>query len=166
MVLRLGNSFRRLSVGICGAICAVSLSSPPAVVAEELVIQDSSGFTRAAEEVKGSAKVEFNVTAENGEPASDIEVILTNASGETIRATASNGVVVFNSVAPGTWTVSTTTQGVIFTQVAITGGVVAAGTAGGLALGAAALGVGGGTIAIVAANDDSDGEGDELSPAS
>jgi len=132
---------------------------------DELTIQDSSGFTRAAEDVQGSARVEFNVAGDTGAPASDVEVTLTSSTGEVIRAVANNGIVIFDSVAPGTWTVATNAPGIIFTNVAITGGVVAAGTAGGLALGAAALGVGGGTLAIIAANDDDD-EGDEMSPAS
>jgi hypothetical protein len=142
-------------------VCA---SVPTIALGDNLTIQDSSGFTRAQEEIKSSAKVEFNVTGPNGEPASNVEVTLTTASGEVIRAVATNGVVVFDAVAPGTWTVATAAQGITFTNVAITGGVVAAGTVGGLALGAAALGVGGGTIAIVAASNDDDDN--EMSPAS
>jgi len=144
----------------------LSLFVTGAALAENLTVQDSSGFTRAAEDVNGSARIEFNLTGANGEPANNVEVTLTTASGEVIRATAVNGVVVFESVAPGTWTVATATQGITFTNVAITGGTVAAGAAGGLAVGAAVLGVGGGTVAIVAANRDSDDDDDDLSPAS
>lgn len=145
------------------ALLTIFAARTPA--AEELTVLDSSGFTRAAEDVNGSARVEFNLAGPDGELANDIEVTLTTASGEVIRATATNGVVVFDSVAPGTWTVATAAQGITFTSVAITGGTVAAGAAGGLALGAAALGVGGGTIALVAANSDDDDDA-ELSPAS
>lgn len=150
-------------------VCALSLSQIAVLVpvgfADTITVQDTAGFTRAVEEVPGPATVEFAVTGPNGEPANEIEVTLTSATGEVIRATAMNGTVIFDSVAPGLWTVGTTSQGILFTNVAITGGVLAAGTTGGVAIGAAAVAAAtGGAIAINAANDDDDD--DDLSPAS
>jgi len=155
---------RRGALLSLGLFAALGLPTP-FVSAELLTVQDTNGFTRAAEDVNQSARVEFSVTGPNGEAVSGTEVTLTSATGEVLYATATNGMVVFDSVAPGLWTVGTTSQGIIFTNVAITGGVVAAGTLGGVAIGAAAIAAaGGGAVAIASSNDDDDDA--DLSPAS
>lgn len=133
--------------------------------AEMLTIQDSSGFTRSAEEVGGPSRVEFSLTDGNGAPADGTEVTLTSSSGEVLRATAVGGVVVFDAVAPGLWVVATTSQGVVFTSVVLAGGVVAGGLGGGIGAGAAILAVGGGAVAIATSQNDS-GDDADLSPAS
>jgi hypothetical protein len=154
---------------VLGLLVTVLGASAPWAVrpvsADPLIVQDTSGFTRAAEEVSAPARVEFAVSGPNVEAANGVEVTLTSTSGEVVRATAVNGVVVFDAVPAGLWTVGTESQGILFTNVAITGGVVATGTVGGVAIGAAAVAVaGGGAIAIVSATDDDDDE--DLSPAS
>lgn len=134
--------------------------------ADELVIQDSSGFTRAASEVERAGTVEFNLVNSAGAAADGVEVTLVNsATGVSIKANAINGTVVFSDVAPGVWTVSTAEAGITFTSASVIGGV-AAGLGAVSATTAAAVVAGGGAataIGINAADDNNDD--DELSPS-
>ncbi len=86
----------------------------------DLTIQDTSGFTRSVADVGTSGKVEFVIADASAAPADGVEITLTNSSThEVITARSVNGVVTFDNVAPGVWTVSTTTVGITFTSVTI-----------------------------------------------
>ena len=154
----------RLSHILSALLGVVAAVSAPWACADSLTVQDTSGFTRAAEDVSGPSKVEFNLTDSSGAPAEGVPVTLSSPSGEVLSATAVAGTAIFDAVGPGLWTVATASQGVVFTNVAVTGGIVAAGTSTGVAAGAAALAVGGGSVAIAASR--SSDSGTELSPAS
>ncbi len=146
---------------------------------EEITIKDTSGVPRAVSKVEGLGNVEFDLVTTAGDAAQGVEVSLTNATtGETIKAVAANGKVLFDGISPGTWTVASASKEVAFTGIAINSSAAlaplagAAAAGGGLGLGggtAAAVGgaavVGGGAVAISAANDNDDSDS-PLSPSS
>jgi hypothetical protein len=146
------------------------LSLPQISAAQtEVTIQDTSGFVRAVGDVGTSGKVEFALINDQSQPAEDVEVKLTNtATGQVVTGRSVNGIVVFQNLAPGIWTVSTSTPGITFTNVAVVpeSSTLIAGQlmnqVGPPLLGLGA--VGGGTIALIEATDDDDDE--PLSPAS
>ncbi|MCB0347175.1 MAG: carboxypeptidase regulatory-like domain-containing protein [Bdellovibrionales bacterium] len=133
----------------------------------DLLVKDTGGFTRASSSVEGSGSVEFTLVDAAGSPAEGVEVTLTNSlSGETLTAISSNGTVVFEGVAPGTWTVASTASGVTFTNVAITSTALAAGAGLGASsalIAASSITVVGAGSAIAASESD---DGNPLSPAS
>ncbi len=135
---------------------------------DQITIQDSGGFTRAASSVETTGKVEFTLVDSAGLPADGVPVTLTNsATGQTIVIDSAAGTATFDSLAPGVWTVSTTTPGVTFTNVAIVNALAASGVAAGL--GTTALVVGGTGAAAgtaVAIADATEGNPSDLSPAS
>ena len=155
----------RRSLIVASALLSAALFCSRAL-AEDLVIQDTGGFTRAASEIDKSGMVEFNLVNASGAAADGVEVTLVNsATGLSMKATAVNGLVSFSDVAPGVWTVSTAEAGVTFTSASIVGGV-AAGVGAVSATTAAAVVAGGGAataIGIDAANNSN--SGDELSPS-
>lgn len=162
------------AVGFCASLDG----SPSSVEAQgsDLIVQDTSGVTRAASDVGNEGSVQFQVTDAAGSALDGAEVTLKNAvTGEAFSAVSTNGVVAFENLAPGTWTVASATPGVTFANVTISsmsaiGGGIAAGTAGGLAgLSGTTLAVGGVAVAgaataggIVAANS---GSSKKLSPS-
>ena len=164
-----GKSYNVILLAFVLAVCA-----PLSHAENQITIQDTAGFTRAVAEVGVSGRVEFALTDEHSKPADAIEVTLTNtASGETLTAKSVNGVVTFENVAPGVWTVSTPVSGITFTNVALLADSTRL-LAGQLATqfaaqyGPAMLGVGAasvGTIALVDSLSDDDDE-KPLSPAS
>lgn len=152
----------------------------------QVIINDTAGVTRAAAEVDGSGRIEFNVVDKDGLPADGVEVLLTSAAtGEVISAIATNGAVAFEAVAPGAWTVASAVPGITFTNVAIlpSTAALAAGGAGGLAAGGAGVSatgaglslagaagataaVGGATaLAVTTADDDNSSSKPPLSPS-
>lgn len=157
---------KRVFQALILAIAATLVDTFPAL-ADDLTIQDTSGFTRAASEVDGPGSVEFSVVAEGGALAEGVPVTLTNAAtGEILTATASNGIVTFQGVSPGVWTVATSASGVTFTNVAIASAVAAGGVGATGAL-VPALAIGGaGAGAAVAVSNDNDNNDEEISPAS
>ena len=134
----------------------------------QLTIQDSNGFTRAASSVETTGNVEFTLVDAAGAPAEGAEVSLVNAAtGEVVTAQSVGGTVVFSNVAPGVWTVSTTASGVTFTNVAIVNALAAAGATAGLGTAALVVGGAGATAgAAIAISDATDGDSSDLSPAS
>lgn len=138
----------------------------PSSFAADLTIQDTSGFSRAAAEVDGPGSVEFSVVTEGGALAEGVPVTLSNAAtGQILTATASNGIVTFQGVTPGVWTVATTAPGVTFTNVAIASAIAAGGVgATGALVPALAIGGAGAGAAVAVSNDDNNDE--EISPAS
>lgn len=155
---------RRLFVAALAAASACVFANPAR--ADEVTIQDTSGFTRAVSEVQGSGSVQFDLVGSAGAAADGVPVTLTNAAtGEVLTATSANGVVVFDGVTPGVWTVATTSPGVTFTSVSVLGAI---GTGGGITAGALipAVAVGGaGAAAAVAVSNDSNDD-NEISPSS
>ncbi len=156
-----------LGRGILSAILLIGLA-PAAAVAEDLTIQDTGGFTRAASQIDGNSKVEFDLIDSLGNAPDGVPVTLTNAAtGEVLTASSSSGAASFQGVTPGVWTVSTTSAGVTFTNV-----TVASAIATGSSLGSStlipiiALGAGGAGIAIAVDNNRGSSGGDELSPSS
>lgn len=141
--------------------------TPFAGFADDITIQDTGGFTRAASQVDGSSKVEFNLVDGSGSAADGVPVTLTNAAtGEVLHATSSAGAVSFEGVTGGVWTVSTTAPGVTFTNVIVASALPLAGGLGASTIVPALVIAGGGAgIAIAVDNNGSSG-GDEMSPAS
>ncbi len=142
------------------------LALPCAVFAEELTVQDTSGFTRAASEVDGSGQVDFALVSETGAAADGAVVTLTNAAtGEVLTTTAVGGTASFQGVTAGVWTVATAAPGITFTSVSVIGGAaIGAAGFGTAAIGAAVVG-GGGAAAAIGINESKDDD-DELSPSS
>ncbi|MBX7143241.1 MAG: hypothetical protein K1X79_02205 [Oligoflexia bacterium] len=139
-------------------VALISASSAFAAT-EEVTIQDTSGFTRAASAVDGTGSVEFAVVDASGAAASGAVVTLTNAAtGEVLTATAANGLVAFPAVGPGVWTVATTASGITFTSatVATAAAATAAGGLGAAATGAAVVGGGGAAAAVGVASSNND----------
>lgn len=158
----------RLRAIVSFALSTLMLLSTVVAQDSEILIKDTAGITRAASQVDGSGVVQFGVETASGAAADGIEVTLTNiATGETMIATAANGTVAFEAVAPGAWTVASTTAGATFTNVTI-GSMVAIAGVGGITagtLGLGALAVGGTTAVAISATDDSSSSS-PLSPAS
>ncbi len=123
----------------------------------DIVIQDTSGFTRNTTSVEDFGKVEFSLTDAAGTPAEGAQISLTNTlDGQVLQAVSANGLATFESVAPGVWTVASTSPSVTFTGVVITStalaGTAVAGAAGIIPIvvggGAAAAAVTGAAIAV------------------
>jgi hypothetical protein len=133
-----------------------------------LEIRDTAGVTRNVSEVETAADVSFSLEDASGMPAQGTEVTLTNeTTGEVIRAISANGTVIFRGVAPGVWVVASTSPHITFTSVTVVSAAAVAGTFGGTAIlgmsvptalgvGAGALAITGGTIAIIESDDDDD----------
>jgi hypothetical protein len=144
-----------------------SLNHSAAFAVEEVTVQDTSGFTRATSSVDGTGSVEFNVATSTGTAADGATVTLTNAAtGEVLTGVTTGGVVTFQGVVPGVWTVATTSPGLTFTSV-----VVASTAAAGAGLTTAAIVPavivgGGGAGAAIAINNAQDSNNDEISPSS
>ncbi len=153
----------RISLTVAAVLLAFNVS---AVSADEITIQDTSGFTRASSNVDGKGKVEFSVAALGGSAADGIPVTLTNAAtGEILTGTSANGLVAFEGISGGVWTVSTSAQGITFTNVMIIGAATGGGIAGAGALVPALL-IGGGATGAAIAIDNSGNNNNEISPAS
>lgn len=147
----------------------VTGSTPATSGADDLVIVDTNGFTRAAQQVSGSGRIQFEVSAAGGGSVEGATVLLTNAtSGETLMTTVINGVAVFEGVSPGVWTVSSAAPGLTFTSISIGGTAgLAAGVGPGLGpVAAGVLATGAVGIAVAEALDDDGSGSTELSPAS
>lgn len=142
--------------------------TPNAVLAEDITIQDTAGFTRATSQVDSSSKVEFTLVNSDGNSPEGVPVTLTNAAtGEVLHATSSGGMVVFEGVTPGVWTVSTTSTGITFTNVIVASAIATGGTfAAGALVPALVIAGGGAGIAIAVDNNRGSSGGDEISPAS
>ncbi len=148
------------------SVLLVGLSSP--CFANEIIVKDTAGYTRAVSPVEEFGSVEFSLVSNTGAPADGVEVLLTNTTtGESLSAVSANGTVVFEGIETGTWTVASTVPDVTFTSVQINSAAALGGA--GLAAGSGALGglggasaaavgvgaVGAGAIAISEANGDS-----------
>lgn len=161
-------------------LCLLGAVSIPhaAALAEDssmLEIRDTAGVTRNVSEVEIAADVSFSLEDASGMPAQGTEVTLTNeATGEVITAISANGTVTFPGVAPGVWVVASATPTVTFTSVTVVSAAAVAGTFGGTAIlgmgvptaigvGAGALAITGGTIALIESDDDDDDD-DVMSP--
>ncbi|RMG39386.1 MAG: carboxypeptidase regulatory-like domain-containing protein [Candidatus Dadabacteria bacterium] len=149
-------------------VCALFFMLNPAMLSakqSEIVIKDTSGFTRSTASVEDKGKIIFNLVDSAGKAADGVKVTLTNSlTGESLSAVAANGKVIFSNVAPGTWTVASATPGVTFTNISVLSMAAAGGAISGTTIGLAGLGaIGAGSA--VAANEAS-GDGKVLSPAS
>lgn len=147
-------------------VSASLLTACSSAFAEELTIQDTSGFTRSAAEIDGSTQVDFALVNGAGAAADGVPVTLTNAAtGEVLTATSINGVASFQGVTAGVWTVATSSAGITFTSVSVVGAAALGGaTLTSTIIGGVAV-AGGGTAAAIAITDSNDDDNDELSPA-
>ena len=166
------NEMRHLSSIIASIMLALLCAVPALATEESIVIQDSSGVPRSTSLVDGLGRVDFALVDTAGNPIDGAIVTLTNATtGETLSASTQLGLVTFDNIAPGTWTVASTTPGVTFTNVSIlavsagaAGTTIAAGTAlQVLSAGGAATAVG---IGIHETTNNSGKSTTELSPFS
>ena len=153
-------------------LVATSSLQPRAAIAEDIVIQDSSGVARGTSPVDGLGRVDFAVVDAAGNPAEGAVVTLTNtATGEVLTSNSVGGAVAFENVAAGTWTVASATPGLTFTNVTIlavsAGAAAGTGVAAGTVLGV--IGAGGAATAVgIGIHDATDGtsSSSELSPSS
>ncbi len=153
-------------------LVALSSTQPHAALAEDIVIQDSSGVPRGTSSVDGLGRVDFAVVDAGGTPAEGAVVTLTNTvTGETLTSTSTAGAVGFENVGAGTWTVASSTPGLTFTNVTIL--AVSAGAAAGTGIAASTvlgvIGAGGAATAIgIGVSDATDGKSSSsvLSPSS
>lgn len=143
---------------LCSALVFSLLISGHEVRAAELIIRDAGGVTRAAGAVSQTASVEFTVTTRQGAPAEGEEIALTNTdTGDALSTLTSGGTARFEGVAPGTWTVTSLSDQVVFNGVTVLDETAAAfGGSTGLGLGlsgtgATAAGVGAAAIGVGAA---------------
>lgn len=136
-----------------------------------IVIQDSGGIPRGSSPVEGLGRVDFAVVDAAGQPAEGAVVTLTNTvTGETLTASSVSGMVSFDNIAAGTWTVASSSPGLTFTNVSIlavsagaAGTTLAAGTALGIiGTGGAATAVGFGIHDVTSGKNNST----DLSPSS
>lgn len=162
-----------LSSLILGLLLTTVPTSSLAQPGGEIIIQDTLGVTRATGQVTDLGQIEFSLIDSAGQAADGVDVVLTNvATGESISMTAANGTVLFESVAPGVWTVASPAAGVTFTSVAVNpmivglaiGGAAGLSTAGVAVLGGAA--VAGSVVAIDESTRSNSGSGQPLSPSS
>lgn len=168
---------------VCLALCVVApFIALQSASSAELVIQDVSGIPRSLTEVGEAGQIEFQVAAANGAAAEGAEITLTNTlTGEVLKAASSQGIVTFQGVAPGVWTVASSTAGITFTNVTVipaalaASGIAASGsglaiaggsgiTAGTAATGAVALAGVGGATALASNELGDDSNDNELSP--
>ena len=152
------------------------------VYADDITIKDTAGYTRASSTIGQQSDIQFDVIDSSGAPADGVVITLTDSAGTELTATAVGGVVIFEGVGAGIYTVASAVPGITFTNVTIAEGLAAAlaassGVAAGsaaltsglssAAIGTAAAGVavaGAATVAITEASDDSD-DGKPLSPS-
>ena len=176
------RSSRFLGLAISAAtLLGAALYNPGYAQAEsrQIVVKDTGGITRNMSEVDTAGDLKFELVDASGQPANGAEVTITNeATGEVISGVSVNGVVVFQGVAPGVWTVASTTPSITFMSIGVTGATAVAVTVGGTtvlgmtiptAIGAGVVGsraIAGASIAIVEAQDNSDDGEPPLSPAS
>ncbi|NDC36608.1 MAG: carboxypeptidase regulatory-like domain-containing protein [Proteobacteria bacterium] len=133
----------------------------------EIQILDASGTPRGASMVNGLSRVDFKVVDASGNSVEDAVVTLTNASGETITASSKLGIATFDNIAPGVWTVSCSTPGVVIADASIL--AVSAAGIGGLTGGAVLLTGGvatGAGLGIQQAASKSNSGSNPISPAS
>ncbi|WKZ56958.1 MAG: hypothetical protein QY326_09515 [Bdellovibrionota bacterium] len=153
------------------------LAIPSIALSDEISIRDTSGTVRSVAEVADGGNVEFTLTDAHGKPADGVAVTLTDESGDSDDEIAVGGLVLFEGLSPGIYTVSTTAPGITFTNIAISstalvaGGTLGAGAAAsGAGLSAGAIGVGGAVVAAGAAGaiavSDDDSDDPALSPSS
>ncbi|MBN8549918.1 MAG: carboxypeptidase regulatory-like domain-containing protein [Deltaproteobacteria bacterium] len=163
----LSSKFHKLTrTAILGSALLAAHAGYPAM-AEDLTVQDTSGFTRAASQVDGSSNVDFNLVDKSGNPADGVVVTLTNsATGESLTATSVNGSVTFPGVTPGVWTVSTTSPGVTFTNVVVASAIATGSTLTAATVLPALAIIGGGAGIAIAIDNNNSSSGDEISPAS
>ena len=145
----------------------LTLLVPALCLAEagEIQIRDTSGFTRAVSEVEDQGSVEFEVMDASGNPAEGVTVTLTNVeTGKVLKSSAVSGLVLFDSVSPGIWVVSTTDSAITFTGIVVSSGAIAGSSVGAAA--AVITAAGGSAAAIAQVGDDRDEDTPPLSPAS
>lgn len=121
-----------------------------ASVHAQLLITDCHGFTRALHTVKSGElnTVKIAVSNSGGAPLNGAQVTLTNSvTGETITAASQNGFATFQSVAPGSFSVSTTAANATIGTVSVSGAGVSTAAAAG-AVGAAGATTGGGGLVV------------------
>lgn len=141
-----------------------------AVSAESITVLDTAGEVRAEQAIDPQGgSVQFTLTDDKGNVADGIEVKLTNKlTGETMVQTSTNGVVVFEGIAAGSWIVSTSAANIVFTAATIAP-LSVAGSLGALGLSSTAVAAGGvtavtATTVAIAANNDR--KSDDMSPSS
>jgi len=131
-------------------ITALLIAIPVLASAEipsELTIKDTSGIVRNVTQTEDPMRVEFHVLDASNQPADGAEITLKNeAGGVTLTAVSAAGVVAFESVAPGTWTVASLSPSITFTDIVISAAGTADVTGSGAALGPV-LAAGGGIVA-------------------
>jgi hypothetical protein len=142
----------------------------------ELSIVDSAGNAQASGFIEAQSDVTFSVLDATGAAAQNAEVTLTNTvTGQTITTSAVNGTASFQGVTAGSWTLASTTPGVVVANVEIASAILPAaglGLGGGLTAATATAAAGGtaavaaGTVAAVDAADSNNNDNDqELSPS-
>ncbi|MBX7138992.1 MAG: hypothetical protein K1X83_13545 [Oligoflexia bacterium] len=149
-------------------LATIVLASTVLAESSEIVVNDTSGVTRAVFDASKQGQLEFQLLDAAGNPADGIEVTLTNAAtSETLTATSVGGTVTFDAIAPGTWTVASGIDGVTFTNIAFNAAGAAALTG---SVVPAVVGIGGlaaaGTAAVAITNSSDSTDSDPLSPAS
>ena len=160
--LRVTREALLLSVGF-----TLLASGPATSLAQELSIKDTSGFTRAAAQVESAGRVQFTIVDQNGLPAEGVEVTLTNPDRSDVRRGNSvAGMVIFEDVGSGTWTVASTAQGITFTDVSILTETAALAGLGSVGAIGGAIVVGGTTAGVLASAAGDDDNDQVLSPAS
>lgn len=140
-------------IALLALILGANISS---AFAQSLLVTDCQGFTRAARSVKPNSlnRVEINVSDVSGNPIDNVQVTLTNsATGEVSTATAKSGIAVFENVAPGAFSVSSSAAGVSFSTIAIAPGALSTLAATGVVAGGAVVSGGAATGVVVGATD-------------
>lgn len=152
-----GFANRHVLVEIAQLIFFISvllLGAPQFVLAQSIVINDCLGFTRAVRQTTPGepSNVRVEVSSQSGPAANGSEVKLTNAvSGETYSTQSVNGIVTFERVPSGVYTLSAADSGLKVGAVwlgATAPSVLLATGAAVLTGGAAAGGVAGLTVAV------------------
>lgn len=97
--------------------------------AQSLTIKDTSGEARFVGELSDLGTIEMEVSL-SGQPAHGTEVYLQNeGTGETVRAVTENGIVRFEGLTAGSWTVSSADPALVFSSISVVSGTAVAGIA-------------------------------------
>jgi hypothetical protein len=152
----------RLQCALVLVVCALMAGTTSTAEAQSIVINDCVGFTRAVRQTSPGepSNVRVEVSSQSGPATNGSELKLTNAvSGESYSAQSANGMVTFERVPSGVYTLTATDStlkvGAVWLGATAPGVVLASGAA--ILTGGAAAG--GATGLVVAVNNATSGGG-------
>ncbi len=133
-------------------IFVLVLIAPALSRAQSILITDCQGFTRVAQKVKANSlnNIEVQVSNSAQQATEQVQVTLTNSvTGQSVTASAQNGVAVFQNIAPGSFSVTSSAAGVSFASITVAPVALSTVAAVGVVTGGAVVGGGAATGIVI-----------------